>query len=480
MKSVNVSRVDKFDRLLDEWLPPDAAEPFTHASKNFCDAMDTGNKVLDYDATVTGTAGITGHALDQLKDHNFDTYWQSDPGVVEDDQYFELELSDAVNCDSCIMNFNIPNPYTTPPYTPDPSCWKAWTLEGKLNAGDAWTELEAVTANDIKFYEGTFTRGMYKYFRVKSISAYNNVAQDVRIDAYLYTMGIYDSTTKWYDTFPDRLRGRNDINSDPEYTNFEGHDIYITSMDVLMSDLYSMNGDLSKVVKDMVPRQYRHIGGIWSEWHEMVTSINYPHDAKLTRLNSLDFTVEKDICLYMFPPPNEIWRFVGSGYAFDETAANLNTPITLKVPDNAHKISPVFTKTREYTSFAVFGARYITTSSGEFKVNKYYVAFSDPVNMESMIRFDGQEGKGLVTDMDGTVLTPSTVVVNAVSNVNIVRLKIGDIWRGHSANLSFNPPIKLDGDNADHTYEIQKDEKMKGSILRFSLRGFKVPKPTGD
>ena len=480
MKGVNVSRVDKFDRKLDEWLPPDTAEPFTHASINFCDAMDTGNKVLDYDATVTGTAGITGHALDQLKDHNFDTYWQADPGVVEDDQYFEFELSDAVNCDSCIMNFNIPNPYNTPPYTPDPSCWKAWTLEGKLNVGDTWTELEAVTTNDIKFYSGTFTRGMYKYFRVKSISAYNNIAQDARIDAYLYNMGIYDSTTKWYDTFPDRRRGRNDLNDNPEYTNFEGHDIYVTSMDVLMSDLYDMNGDLSKVVKDMVPRRYKHIGGIWSEWHEMVTSINYPHDAKLTRLNSLDFTAEKDICLYMFPPPNEIWSFVNSGYAFDETADNLNTPITLKVPDNAHKISPVYTKTREYASYAVLGARYTLTSSGEFKVNKYYVAFSDQVNMESMIRFDGQEGKGLVTDMDGTVLTPATVVVNAVSNVNVVRLKIGDMWRGHSANLSFNPPIKLDGDNATHTYEIRKNEKMKGSILRFSLRGFKVPKPTGD
>lgn len=100
--------------------------------------------------------------------------------------------------------------------------------------------------------------------------------------------------------------------------------------------------------------------------------------------------------------------------------------------------------------------------------------------MDSMIFFDGQEGKGLVTDMDGTVLTPATVVVDAVSAVTMLRLKIGDVSRGHSANLSFNPPIKLDGDDATHTYEIQKSEKMKGSILRFSLRGFKVPKPTGD
>lgn len=467
--------VNRNGKSVSDWIPPPNAEPFIHASINYCDELDSHNSVLDYDATVTGTAGISDHALDQLKDHNFDTYWQADSAVADDDQYFELELSDAVQCDSYILNFHKPQAYRISPYTPNPECWKAWTLKGKLESSDSWTTLETVSANSIKFYRGTFTQGSYKYFRVESISAYNNTAQDSRIDAYLYNTGIYNSTDKWYDIFPDQRRGRNDLNSDPEYVKFEDHYIYITSIDILMSDLYDINGDLSKVEKECCPRQYRHIGGVWSEWFEL-RPINYPHDAKMTRLNSLDFTVEANIALYMYPPPNEIWWFVSSGYAFDETAANLNTPITLKIPDNSHKVSPAFTKTREYSSYAVLGARYPNTQSGQFKANKFFAAFSDPINMESLISFDGQEGKGLVTDMDGTVLTPSTVVANAVSNVNVVRLKIGDIWRGHQAKQEFNPPLKLDGDDLSHTFEFQKNEKMKGSVLRYNLRGFKVPK----
>ena len=45
------------------WTPPDNAEKFVHSSINYCDEMDTHNVILDYDAIVTGTAGITDHPL---------------------------------------------------------------------------------------------------------------------------------------------------------------------------------------------------------------------------------------------------------------------------------------------------------------------------------------------------------------------------------------------------------------------------------
>ena len=63
----NTLSVNKDKRSLNEWSPHDLAEPFVHSSVNFCDKMDTHNAVLDYDATITGTAGISGHALDQLE-----------------------------------------------------------------------------------------------------------------------------------------------------------------------------------------------------------------------------------------------------------------------------------------------------------------------------------------------------------------------------------------------------------------------------
>lgn len=477
MKGVNISRVDKFDRRLDGWEPPENAEKFIHSSINFCDAMDTGNSVLDYNATVTGTTGITGHALDQLKDHNFDTYWQADSGVADDDQYFELELSDAVYCDSYIMNFNKPQEYRTPPYTPYPNCWKAWIIKGKLNAGDDWTTLETVSANTAKFYHGTFTRNQYKYFRVESISAYDDVSQSNRIDAYLYNAGIYESTTKYHDIFPAIKRGRNDYDSESESEHFTSHDIYINKISYKFSDVYDLNGDISRVVKGVQEKRHRHIGGLWTELDVDVAELNYPQSLTFTRLNSLDFTDEADICLYMFPPPNEIWYFLASGYAFDETSTAMNTPVVLKVPDNACDINPSWTTIRTYTSYAVLGARYKDTLSGEFKVNLHYITFSDAVNMQSQIKFDGQECKGLITDMDGTLLTGAS---NAVSNVTVGRLKIGDIWRGYQANIIFDPPIKLDGDDPTHTFEIHKDEKILGSVFRFTTEGFMVPKPTGD
>lgn len=470
----NTLSVNKDKRSLNEWSPHDLAEPFVHSSVNFCDKMDTHNAVLDYGATITGTTGISGHALDQLKDHNFDTYWQADPNVAEGSQYFEAELDDAVHADSCIMNFHKPQTYRTAPYTPNPECWKAWTLKGRLESGDSWTTLIAETANTVKFYEGTFTRGEYKYFRVEGISAYDDVSQNNQIDAYLYNFGLYDGTRKYHDRFPDDVRGRNDHDSSPENTNYTDHDIYITQIDWTIGDVHDLNGDVSKVIKGETVRRYRHIGGIWSEYHECPVLIDYPQALKMTRLNSIDFAANSGICLYMFPPPDELWWFVNSAYAFDETDANMNTPIVLKVPDSVFEVDPAWTTIRSYDSFSVLGARYKDTLSGEFKVNLHYLTFSDPINMESQIRFDGQAGKGLIADMNGTALTAAT---NASSNVNVVRLKIGDLWRGFQGSIEFSPPIKLDGDVAADTFEYRKDEEVKGSVFRYVLYGFKMPKP---
>ena len=466
-------RTDKYGRSLDAWDPPYNAEKFIHSSINFCDEMDTHNYILDYDATITGTAGIADHPLSNIND-DFDTYWQADPGVADNDQYFEIELDEAVYCDSYIINSYKPQEYRTAPYTPYPNCWKAWTLKGKLLSSDPWTTLETVAANTLKFYRGTFTRAQYKYFRVESISAYDDTGQASRIDAYLYTMGLYDSTNKFHDTFPDARRGRNDKNGNAESTDFTGHWIYVDEMNLTVSDVYELNGEISKVIKGETIRQYRHIGGFCAEYCHDATIVDYPQDLTLTRLNSIDFVANSGICLYMFPPPNEIWWFINSGYAFDETTGNLNSPILLKIPDNSCKVVPTFTTIRIYSSFAVLGARYKDTLSGVFKTGKYYITFSDNINMDSQIKFDGQECKGLITDMDGTALTIAT---DASSNVNVARLKIGDIWRGKQACIRFDPPIKLDGDDVTETFELQKSEKVLGSVFRFALRGFKVPKP---
>ena len=445
---------------------------FRHSSVNFCDEKDTHNVVLDYDGIITGTAGITDHPLSNI-DSDFSTYWQAVSTVAEGDQYVEIELSDVVYCDSYILNFNKPQTYRTAPYIPNPECWKIWTLKGKLNAGDAWTTLETVSANTLKFYRGTFTRGQYKYFRVESITAYDDISQSSRIDAYLYTAGIYDSANKYIDTFPDTRRGRNDRNGEPESADFANHDIYIEHIVLSIADVYELNGEISIVIKDETVRQHRHLGGMWSEYYKNSVEIHYPQSLKFTRLNSIDFVANSGVCLYISPPPNEIWYFVNSGYAFDETSANMNTPIVLKSPDNCHEISPSYTATRNYTAYSVLGARYKDALSGEFKTNKFYITFSDPVNMESQIRFDGQEGKGLITDMNGTALTGA---VNASSNVNVARLPIGNVWRGVQSSVSFDPPIKLDGDVSTDLFEFRKSEKVKGSVFRYTLHGFKVPK----
>ena len=466
---------DKFGRSLVAWSPPDTAVEFVHSSINYCDEMDTHNAILDYDAAVTGTAGeTTSTPLANIATHDFDTYWLAAAATPEDDQYFELELDEALEVDSCIMNFHVPYAYVTAPYTPDMSCWKAWTLKGRLNSTDAWTTLETVTANSIKFYRGTFTKGTYKYFRVEGISAYDDQAQTSRIDAYLYTMGLYDSDTKYNDTFPDSRRGRNDYDTVAESTKFDDCYIYINKMVLIEGAVYDLNGEISKVVKGDILRQYRSTGGIRMEFSKGFSSICCPSHIKSSRLNSIDFVANANICLYMFPPPDEIWFFVNSGYAFDETTANMNTPILLKTPDNAHKLSPSWTTTRTYASYSLLGARYVNTMSGEFKVNQFYIVFSDPVNMESQIRFDGQESKGLIADMDGTALTGAS---NASSNVNISRLKIGDICCGCTGVLIFDPPIKMDGDVAKDLFEMRKSEKVKGSVFRYVLYGFRVPKP---
>ena len=469
-----IRRVDEAERPLDAWIPPDTAEEFVHSSINYCDEMDTHNKILDYCASVTGTTGATGHPLSNIATHDFDTYWQADSAVADDDQYFELELSEAVTVDSYIMNSHVPYGYTTAPYTPNMQCWKGWVLKGKLNAGDSWITLETVTNNSIKFYRGTFTSGIYKYFRVDTITAYDDQAQSSRIDAYLYTMGLYDSANKYIDTFPDSRRGRNDYDTDPESTRFANCWIYINRMTLTEGAVYDLNGEITKVIKGEEVGRHRHICGVRIEFGKDVTTLNRVNAVKASRLNSIDFTtVGGPICLYMFPPPDEIWWFLNSGYAFDETSANMNTPIVLKVPDNAHKLSPSWTTTRTYSSYAVLGARYTNTGSGQFKVNLHYLVFSDPTNMESQIRFDGQESKGLITDMNGTALTGCT---NASSNVNVARLKVGDCWRGRHGSLVFDPPIKLNGDDATHLFEMRKSEKAKGSVLRYTLHGFKVPK----
>jgi len=464
--------VNKHNQSLNEWLPPEGAIPFIHSSINFCDEMDTHNYVLDYGAIFSGTPGITDHPLTDI-DHDFDTYWQADNTVPDDDQYLEIELSEAVYCDSHIFNMYKPQDYSVSPYTPSPKCWKAWTLKGKLLSGDEWTTLETVTANDIKFYHGTFTRGKYRYFRLEGISAYNDTGQSARVDAYLYSMGVYDSATKFHDTFPDARRGRNDKDLTAEYLDFTNHNIFISGFDFTISDVYDLNGELSKVIKGEVRRRYRHSGGVCMEFCANSVMIEYPQSLKFSRLNSIDFIVNSGICLYMFPPPNEIWWFLNSGYAFDETSGNMNTPIVLKVPDSSCKVVPVFTTTRNYSTYSVLGARYKDTISGEFKVNKFYITFSDPINMESQIKFNGQACEGLITDMDGTALTGS---INANSNVNVARLKIGDIWRAKQSSIIFDPPIELDGDNLEHLFEMQKDNAVKGSVFRFVLRGFKVPK----
>ena len=458
---------------LDEWMPPDNAEPFIHNSINYCDEMDTHNAILDYDAAVTGTAGATGHPLANIGTHDFDTYWWADSAVADDAQYFDLELDDALEVDSYIMNFHIPYAYTTSPYTPDMSCWKAWILKGKLNSADAWTTLETVTANSIKFYRGTFTAGTYKYFRVDGISAYDDQSQSSRIDAYLYTMGMYNSVTKYNDTFPDTRRGRNDYGVNAESTKFTDCYVYINKMSMVDGGVYDLNGEISKVVKGEILRQHRHLGGIRTEFVKDAYLLCCPSHLKFTRLNSIDFIANANICLFMFPPPNEMWFFLNSGYAFDETTANMNTPIVLKTPDNAHKLSPSWTTTRTYSSYSILGARYANTMSGEFKVNNFYVAFSDLINMDSQIRFDGQESKGLITDMGGTALTGAT---NGSSNVNVGRLKIGDIYCGCTGEIVFDPPIKLDGDVATDLFEMLKGEKVKGSVFRYTLHGFSVRK----
>lgn len=445
---------------------------FRHSSVNFCDEMDTHNVVLDYDGIITGTAGIADQPLSNI-DSDFSTYWQAVSTVADDDQYVEIELSDTVYCDSYILNFNKPQTYRTAPYIPNPECWKIWTLKGKLNAGDAWTTLETVSTNAVKFYRGTFTRGQYKYFRVESITAYNDIAQSSRIDAYLYTAGIYDSANKYNDTFPDSRRGRNDRDNNPESIDFTGHDIYINDIAWLIADVYDLNGEISKVLKGEIIRQHRHLGGMWSEYCENSAETFYPQSLKSSRLNSIGFVANSGICLYMFPPPNEIWFFMNSGYAFDETTANMNTPIVLKAPDNCHKVVPSYDITRTYSCFSILGARYVSTQSGSFKVNKFYIAFSDPINMDSQVRFDGQEGKGLITDMNGTALTGAAC---ASSNVNVARLPIGDVYRGLQSSVSFNPPIKLDGDVLTDLFEYHKSEKVKGSVFRYELHGFKVPK----
>ena len=465
---------DAAGRELDAWLPPGTAIPFIHTSINYCDEMDTHNKILDYDAVVTGTPGQSADTpLSNIATHDFDTKWQAEAATPEDDQYFELELSEAVEVDSYIMNFHVPYAYSTAPYIPDMSCWKAWTLKGKLNVGDSWTTLETVTANSIKFYRGTFTKGNYRYFRVEGISAYSDQGQSARIDAYLYTMGLYHSAYKYNDQFPDPLRGRNDSDAIKEATIYANHYAYITAISFTIGDIYDLNGQITNVVWGNIAHQHRHLGGLMSELSKDSAMVNFPDHIKMTRLNSIDFVANSNICLYMFPPPDELWWFINSGYAFDETTGNLNTPIVLKVPDNAHKLSPTYTVTRTYSSFAVLGARYTNTRSGVFKTGKYYIVFSDNANMESQIRFDGQEGKGLITDMDGTALNKCT---NASSNVNICRLKIGSIWKGWFGTVEFTPPIKLDGDDSTHLFEIKKSEKVKGSVFRYILHGFRVPK----
>lgn len=461
-------------RPLDEWKPPDNAEPFVHSSINWCDEMDTHNHILDNDTSITGTAGITGHELTHILEHDFDTYWQAASGTPDNDQYFEISLSLSVDeIDSYIMNFHVPYAYSTAPYTPDMQCWKAWTLKGKVDESDPWTTLETVTDNSLKFYRGTFTSGYYKYYRVDGISAYDNQAQDSRIDAYLYTMGVYDSSIKYIDKFPDPHQGRNNCNSATEASRFEGCKIYITKMSFFNSGVYDFNGELSKVIKGEVLRRYRHPAGMIMEFGNDVSSTERVNAVRTSRLNSIDFTSDTGICLYMLPPPDEIWWFLNSGYAFDETIANMNTPIVLKVPDNAHKLSPAWTTVRTYGSYSVLGARYTLTSSGIFKVNKFFITFSDPTNMDSQIRFDGQEGKGLIADMNGTALIGAT---NASSNVNVARLKIGDTWRGRYGSVTFNPPIRLDGDNPTELFELRKNEKVKGSVFRFVLYGFKKQK----
>lgn len=286
-------------------------------------------------------------------------------------------------------------------------------------------------------------------------------------------MGLYNSAYKYHDKFPDPFRGRNDIGSIKESSRHANHYVYITAISFTIGDIYDLNGQILNLVRGNVLHKHRHLGGLMSELSAESAMVNFPDHVKMSRLHSLDFVANADICLYMFPPPDEIWWFVNSGYAFDETSANMNTPIVLKTPDNAHKLLPSWTTTRTYSSYSVLGARYINTMSGEFKTNKFYLVFSDNVNIESQIRFDGQESKGLIADMDGTALTG---VANASSNVNICRLKIGSIWRGWFGTVRFDPPIKLDGNDPTHLFEITKSEKVKGSVFRYILHGFNVPK----
>ncbi|MEA3338615.1 MAG: hypothetical protein U9R15_01485 [Chloroflexota bacterium] len=467
-------RTDKFGRSLDAWFPPDTAEEFVHSSINYCDEMDTHNIIHDYDAVVTGTTGeTTDTPLTNIATRDFDTKWQAEAATPDNNQYFELELPEARDVDSYIMNFHVPYPYTVAPYTPDMDCWKTWTLKGKLNAGDAWTTLETVTANAIKFYRGTFTPGEYKYFRVDGISAYSDQAQTARIDAYLYTMGLYDSTTKWNDAFPDSRRGRNDLGTDPENVKFANCHIYIDSMTLVAGDVRDINGSVTKVIKGEHVRRWHHYGEIQSEFCENSQNLRHDNAIKLTRMNGVDLVENTGIVLYLFPPPDEIWWLVSSGYAFDDTTDNLNTPIFLKGADNCHKLSPSWSKYRAYTSFCVLGTRYPSMKSGTFKTNKLYLAFSDDVNDVTMEDYDGQEGTGIVVDMNGTAIT---IANKAMVNANIARLKIGDLWRCVSGTHTFDPPIKLDGDVATDLFETLKNEKVKGSVFSYTLHGFLVPK----
>ncbi|GAI15251.1 unnamed protein product, partial [marine sediment metagenome] len=244
-------------------------------------------------------------------------------------------------------------------------------------------------------------------------------------------------------------------------------------VEIMDGAAYDLNGETTRVIKGCTVGMHRDLCGVRSEFGRDVVSVNCVNAVKFSRLHSIDFAVNSGICLYMFPPPDEIWWFLSSGYAFDETTDNLNTDIVLKRPDNAHKLSPTWTTTRTYSSFAVLGARYTNTMSGVFKTGKFYIVFSDNVNMESQVRFDGQEHEGIITDMDGTALNKCT---NAASNVNVARLKIGDCWRLRHGSLIFDPPIKLDGDDATQLFEMRKNEKVKGSVFRYTLHGFKVPK----
>ena len=72
-------------RSLNEWIPPDTAEPFIHSSINYCDEMDTHNHILDCCVSINGTEGTTDHGLSKILEHNFETYWESNATTPEND-----------------------------------------------------------------------------------------------------------------------------------------------------------------------------------------------------------------------------------------------------------------------------------------------------------------------------------------------------------------------------------------------------------